>query len=325
MAHITVSNLCKNYGDKSILDEVSFAVPAKQITACLGINGAGKTTLMDILCGVRGADAGTILLGGFDLHQDPLRAKAVLGYVPESLPFPLDLRVEEALLFAAEIRQVSAAQRKTRLAYIYDILDLGKLRDVALGKLSRGLQQRVSLGQALIHDPQVLILDEPTNGMDPVQMQVMLELLTELAKEKCIFLSSHLLGSLSSLCSHYMFLHEGKIRYEGTYAQLVQAAHSQGCLHIKIRREPVKFLALMQGYSWLHHQEVQTVTTAVTHQSEYAFTFVLDRDHNAEEFAVQQDALEVLCRLLAAENFGLLAFYTQESSLESVFLGLLQD
>jgi ABC-2 type transport system ATP-binding protein len=193
---IEVNGLSKNYGDLAALSNVSFTVEKGQIVGFLGANGAGKSTTMDILCGCIGADSGFAKVAGFDITERPLEAKRRLGYLPDVAPLHHDMLVSDYIAYAAELHKVERGQIAARVSATIEKLALGDVRNRVIGNLSKGYRQRVGLAQALVHDPEVLVLDEPTEGLDPTQIAEIRKLIKSLAGQHTILLSSHILSEV---------------------------------------------------------------------------------------------------------------------------------
>jgi ABC-2 type transport system ATP-binding protein len=191
---IEVIGLSKRYGAVQALNNVSFSVSKGQIVGFLGANGAGKTTTMDIMCGCIGADAGTATIAGYDVTEHPLEVKRRLGYLPDVAPLHPEMRVEEFVTYAGRLHQIPGTQLRQRVGETLEKLSLGAVRRRLIGNLSKGYRQRVALAQAIVHNPEVLVLDEPTEGLDPNQIVQIRELIRSLAGHHTIILSSHILS-----------------------------------------------------------------------------------------------------------------------------------
>ena len=237
---LEVKNLSKHYGNKQALDSVSFSIKGKEAVGFLGINGAGKTTTMNILTGYISASDGDVFVEGVDILTDPFHAKAKIGYLPEQPPVYPDMKVWEYLVFIYNLKKVrkNRAITQPRDAYLQKVMELVKISDVKdrmIRNLSKGYRQRVGLAQALIGDPKILILDEPTVGLDPAQIIEIRELIRELAKERTVLLSSHILSEVQAVCDRIIILHQGKIVADGRTEELADqlAGHLQIQLEIE--------------------------------------------------------------------------------------------
>lgn len=237
---LEVKNLSKHYGNKQALDSVSFSIEGKEAVGFLGINGAGKTTTMNILTGYISASDGDVLIEGVDILTDPFRAKTKIGYLPEQPPVYQDMKVWEYLVFIYNLKKVKKNRNITQprdeyLQKIMDLVGIGDVKDRMIRNLSKGYRQRVGLAQALIGDPEILILDEPTVGLDPAQIIEIRELIRQLAKERTVLLSSHILSEVQEICDRIIILHRGKIVADGRTEEL--ADQLTGHLQIQLEIE----------------------------------------------------------------------------------------
>ena len=234
---IEVSGLSKRFGNVLALNDISFTVPKGQIVGFLGANGAGKTTTMDIICGCIGADTGSAKVAGFDITENPIEAKRRLGYLPDVQPLHPEMRVTDFITYAARLRKVEGAKVKAKVDDAIEKLSLGDLRRRLVGNLSKGQRQRVALAQALVHDPEVLVLDEPTEGLDPTQIANIRDLIRSLAGQHTIILSSHILSEVQATCDHIIIIHKGKVVQQGTYEELVQQMHTGRSYRLKVSKD----------------------------------------------------------------------------------------
>ena len=209
---IVIENLTKMYGAQKALDNVSVKIQSGQITGLLGPNGAGKSTLMKIITGSIIPEEGNVLVNGIDVLKEPLRVQRTLGYLPEHNPQYLEMYVQEYLAYVAAIYKVS----KSRIATVIDMVLLGEEKHKKIGALSKGYRQRVGLAAALIPDPEVLILDEPTTGLDPSQLQEIRGLLKDVAQHKTVLFSTHIMQEVVEICSECLLLSKGKIKKQLT-------------------------------------------------------------------------------------------------------------
>ena len=209
---IVIENLTKSYGSQKALDGVSLEIKSGQITGLLGPNGAGKSTLMKIITGSVIPDAGSVMVNGVNVLKEPLKVQRVLGYLPEHNPQYLELYIKEYLEYVASIYTVD----KSRVSQVIDMVVLGPEQHKKIGALSKGYRQRVGLAAALIPDPEILILDEPTTGLDPAQLVEIRALLREVAQEKTVLFSTHIMQEVVELCSECIFLSKGQIKKQLT-------------------------------------------------------------------------------------------------------------
>ena len=209
---IVIENLTKSYGSQKALDGVSLEIKSGQITGLLGPNGAGKSTLMKIITGSVIPDAGSVMVNGVDVLKEPLKVQRVLGYLPEHNPQYLELYIKEYLEYVASIYKVDTS----RVSQVIDMVVLGPEQHKKIGALSKGYRQRVGLAAALIPDPEILILDEPTTGLDPAQLIEIRALLRQVAQEKTVLFSTHIMQEVVELCSECIFLSKGQIKKQLT-------------------------------------------------------------------------------------------------------------
>ncbi|MDR0410993.1 MAG: ATP-binding cassette domain-containing protein [Treponema sp.] len=217
---ITVSNITKQYGGFTAVKDVSFSVDRDHVLGFLGPNGAGKTTVMKILTGYHFPTSGTALIDGISVIDEPVDVKKHIGYLPESVPVYGDLTVDEYLTFIARARLVPQTAQKSAKQRAVEVCGLGNVTSKKIETLSKGYKQRVGLAQAIIHDPVILILDEPTTGLDPNQIIEIRSLIKELGKSKTVILSTHILQEVEAVCSQVLIINEGKIVAYGTPVEI---------------------------------------------------------------------------------------------------------
>ncbi len=217
---IEAANLSKFYGQFAACREVSFQIRRGEVAAFLGPNGAGKSTTMKLLTGYLAPSTGSARIAGHDMASDRLEGAKKLGYLPENGPLYPDMTPRRLLEFFADARGIVGAQRKKRIAAVVDTCDLGAVIGKPISKLSKGYRQRVGMAQALLHEPEVLILDEPTAGLDPNQIREVRETIRRLGQSTTILLSTHILQEVEAMCSRVLFISEGRLRFDGTPAEL---------------------------------------------------------------------------------------------------------
>ena len=217
---VEASHLCRTFGATVAVDDVSFEIRRGEILGFLGPNGAGKSTTLRMITGLLAPDAGTASICGIEISTDPLGARQRFGYLPESIPLYDEMEVADYLRFIAVSRGLKGADLERKLAAICSRLGLEPMLRRHCGTLSKGFRQRVGLAQALIHDPQVLILDEPTNGLDPRQIIEVRQLIRELAQDRAIIFSTHILQEIAAICTRIIVIHSGKLIADGTAEEL---------------------------------------------------------------------------------------------------------
>ena len=223
---IKTEHLSKRYDTLTAVDDVSFEVGPGEVLGFLGPNGAGKSTTMRMLAGFITPTSGSASICGHDVVQDPMAAKAVLGYLPEGAPLYAEMSVSAFLDFIADMRGLTGAHRRNRLDYVIGRLQLEGVVAQSIDTLSKGFKRRVGLAQAIVHDPKVLILDEPTDGLDPLQKHEVRTLIGEIAKEKTIVISTHILEEVDAVCTRAIIIARGKLVADDTPAGLRARAPS---------------------------------------------------------------------------------------------------
>jgi ABC-2 type transport system ATP-binding protein len=208
---ITTNNLSKRYGDKLAVNDLTFSVTPGEVLGFLGANGAGKSTTMRMIAGFVSPSAGQVSVCGHDIEKAPVQAKSCMGYLPEGAPCYGEMTVGEFLDFVSDVRGLSGEHRRQRRAVVIDRLGLAPVVDQVVETLSKGFRRRVGLAQALIHDPQVLILDEPTDGLDPNQKHEVRRLINELSKDKLVIVSTHILEEVHEVCTRAIIIANGRI------------------------------------------------------------------------------------------------------------------
>ncbi len=230
--NVEINNVSKYYGYQKVLDNVSFEVKPGEILGFLGPNGAGKTTTMKIITGYISMDSGDVTIEGKSVKTG--ETKSSIGYLPENNPLYLDMPVVDYLRFSAKLQGVEKQNIENRVREMIRLTGLNKEKHKLIGELSKGYRQRVGLAQALIHDPDILILDEPTTGLDPNQIIEIRELIKELGKEKTVILSTHILPEVEATCDRILIINKGKIVANGTSKDLRQQAEGNNILKIKL-------------------------------------------------------------------------------------------
>jgi len=230
---IKIENLVKTFGPKRAVDGISFSVARGEVLGFLGPNGAGKSTTMRMITGFMPASSGTVSVGGHDVEESPLEAKRLIGYLPENAAAYPDMTVHGFLGFAAEMRGLHGEARKKALARVVERCFLGSVLHQSIDTLSKGYRHRTCLAQALIHDPEVLIMDEPTDGLDPNQKHEVRNLIRELGKTKAIVFSTHILEEVDAACSRAIIIDRGRIVANGTPEELRNMSELAGAVTLQ--------------------------------------------------------------------------------------------
>jgi len=308
---ITIKNISMHYGPTVALDNVSFSVGEGEILGLLGPNGAGKSTLMKILTTFIYPSHGSAQVEGHDILENPLQVREVVGYLPENVPLYMDMRVDEYLTFVGNARGISGAALEKRFKWLCKACGITSVWKHGMHELSKGYRQRVGLAQALIHDPKVLILDEPTSGLDPLQIIGIRRLVKELAKEKTIIFSTHILQEVGVLADRIVIINEGKIVSQGTKDELAQDAMKYRChvLTIKEDKETVE-----RGLSGL--RSAQNITF-INQTSDGFVTFEIKSSFQSTEIWQEIDALN------KEKNWPVKTIHERTFNLDDMFIALL--
>lgn len=306
---IQVENLVKRYGNHTAVDQLSFTVEKGQIYGFLGPNGAGKSTTMNIMTGYIAASSGTVMINGYDILKEPVKAKQSIGYLPEIPPLYTDMTVWEYLMFAAELKKVAKKERVEQVEGIIEQLHLNEVSRRLIKNLSKGYKQRVGLAQALIGYPEVIILDEPMVGLDPKQIIEMRDLIKNLSKEHTIILSSHILSEVSAVCDHIMIISKGKLVASGSPEEL------QKMMQVKVELEVTVLADTVQAEEVLKKLE-----------SIESYTFEpAEEDNSIRIRIVSKDNIDIRKELsvaLSGAGLPILSLNRVEKSLEDIFLEL---
>lgn len=217
---IEISNLTKNYGAAVAVDNISFNVAKGEIVGFLGPNGAGKSTTMKIITCYMPPTAGEVSVGGMSVREHSMEVRRMIGYLPEQNPLYGDMNVIDFLAYIADLRTIPKSQQPSRIAKVIDTCAIGEMIHKNIGELSKGYKQRVGLAQAMIHDPEILIMDEPTIGLDPNQVVDIRNLIKELGREKTVILSTHIMREVEATCDRAVIIHRGAIVADGSLADL---------------------------------------------------------------------------------------------------------
>ena len=242
---IKVQSLSKSFGPIHAVRRVSFDVNQGEVLGFLGPNGAGKSTTMKMITGFLEPTAGTVIVNGQDVLENPLAVKRSIGYLPEGAPAYGEMTVRSFLNFIANVRQMTGAARQKRIDEVIDIINIKNVIDQSIETLSKGYKRRVGLAQAILHDPNVLILDEPTDGLDPNQKHEVRNLIKEMSQNKAIVISTHILEEVDAVCSRAIIIASGELLFDGTPAELIaKSDHSDiddafRMITTKVSKEPV--------------------------------------------------------------------------------------
>jgi ABC-2 type transport system ATP-binding protein len=308
---IEVQHLTKRYGRVTAVQDVSFRVERGEILGFLGPNGAGKTTTMRILTGFMPATEGKAIVAGFDVFEQPIEAKRRTGYLPETPPLYPDMTVVEYLDFVGKLKGVLPADRRQRVSAVMQRTAIADMADRLCGKLSKGYRQRVGLAQAIIHNPDVLILDEPTAGLDPKQIIETRELIKELAGDHTIILSTHILPEVSQTCDRVVIINKGRVVAVDTPDNLTARLRGSETLYLQIdagAADAAAPLGRLPG--------VTRVVESDRRDGVVGYEVESERGH---------DVRRELARAVVTSGWGLLELRPMRMSLEDIFLSLTTD
>ena len=233
---IEVHQLCKNYGDRKAISDLNFKIDKGDVVGFLGPNGAGKSTTMKIITGFMAASSGVARISGFDVFENPLEVKKRIGYLPETPPLYLDMKVSDYLRYVAQLKQVDAKKINSLVERALSKTQLLSVQNRLIQNLSKGFKQRVGIAQALVSDPEVLVLDEPTVGLDPKQVSEIRDLIRELQGEHTIILSTHILPEVQATCNKVIIIHHGRIVAQDTIDQIEKMNQGSFLVNIKTRK-----------------------------------------------------------------------------------------
>lgn len=304
---ISIENVVKKYGQHTAVKGINLEVRKGEILGFLGPNGAGKTTTMNIITGYISATKGTVKIDGIDILENPLEAKKKIGYLPEIPPLYIDMTVDEYLLFASKIKKVDKDKRNEQVERILEVVKIKDVRNRIIKNLSKGYKQRVGLAQAIIGSPQVLILDEPTVGLDPKQIIEIRNLITELGKEHTIILSSHILSEVSAVCDRVVIINKGEIVAEGTPNELSKKLSFSNKLSLRIKGSSEQALGIINAIYEVEHVEEQG-----TNEPDTVDLLV--------EVKKDMDIREVLFNAFSKAGVPILMMKSENLTLEEVFL-----
>ena len=237
---IQITNLVKKYGNKTALQGIDLTVKEGEIMGLLGPNGAGKSTTMNIMTGYLSATSGEVKINGHDILTEPIETKKSIGYLPEIPPLYMDMKVKEYLNFVAQLKKIKKAERKKQVEQVMELVEVKEYENRLIKYLSKGYKQRVGLAQALLGEPKLLILDEPTVGLDPNQIIRMRKLIKDLAKDHTIILSSHILSEISAICDSVVIIDQGKVIARGTAEELEEQFTNKEVIWLTVKGEQEK-------------------------------------------------------------------------------------
>ena len=303
---IEVDRLTKRYGPVPAIQDVSFTVEKGQIVGFLGPNGAGKTTTMRILSCFMPASGGTARVAGYDVFEQSLEVRRRIGYLPENVPLYADMTVDAYLDFVANIKGLGRSERRRRVGEVLERCQIPDVRGRLIGRLSKGYRQRVGLAQALIADPDVLILDEPTIGLDPKQIVGIRQLIKSLAGAHTVILSTHILPEVSMVCEGVIIINRGRVVASGPLDRLMQELSPTARLQVQVEGPAELVAQSLRAIPGVQRVEARGVVDGVS-------TFVLEAER-------VRDIRREVAQLVAQQRWGLLELKALDMSLEDVFI-----
>ena len=311
---IEVSGLTKTYGNKRGITDISFTINEGEIVGFLGPNGAGKSTTMNVITGYLSATAGAAKVAGIDILENPLEAKKHIGYLPQDPPLYLDMTVEEYLNFIYDIKGVKKADesRKAHIDRICEMVGITQVRSRVIGNLSGGYKQRCGLAQALVGDPDVLILDEPTVGLDPKQIIEIRNVIKDLGRNRTIILSTHILQEVSAVCERVLVINNGRLVADDTPTHLSALLTGEHKLEYRIAGPKDKSTQVLRSVDGV------TVVTPTIEAEPGAFEYLV-------ESAEHLDVRKLIFSALSRAGYPVLLLKNQDLSLEDVFIQLTAD
>ncbi|MCK5538780.1 MAG: ATP-binding cassette domain-containing protein [Bacteroidales bacterium] len=303
---IEVKNLSKKFGSVKVLDDISFSVKQGEILGFLGPNGAGKSTTMKIITSFWAGSEGKVIIDGLDVAKDSLETRKKIGYLPENVPLYDEMRVFEYLKFIAEIRGIDKSEHKNAITKASEACGLSKVLRKPIDELSKGYRQRVGLAQAIIHEPDILILDEPTTGLDPNQIAEIRDLIKKIGKEKTVIFSTHILSEVSATCDRIIIINDGKIVGEGRSDELTEKSTHRELIYLKIKADKEAALKRLKGLENIEKVEVKDK------ESSNIYGVNIEPKKGV-------DIREYLSIAVTAQGWPILEYTRKKTSLEDVF------
>ena len=308
---IEVKNITKKYGNVTAVDNINFKIEEGEIIGLLGPNGAGKSTTMNMITGYIEPTEGEILVNGYDISKKPKKAKAQIGYMPEGVPLYSDLTVKEFVTYMAELKKVNRKERKEKVEKIIEQTGLKDVENKLTRNLSRGYKQRVSMAGALVGEPKILILDEPTVGLDPKQITEIRELIKELGKTHTIILSSHILSEVSQICNKVIIINKGKIVAIDTPENLEKKVTENNSIYVTVEDTDNKMDKITEKIAEIKEIKLIKENEDATKQ------YVLESDKDV-------DLRKIIFNEFAKENITIFEMKKADTTLEDAFMKLIE-
>lgn len=308
---ITIENLTKFYGHNRAVNNISFTINDNEILGFLGPNGAGKSTTMNMIAGYLPMSGGTVKIGGTDISKEPVKAKAKIGYLPQDPPVYPDMRVKEYMAFCAGLKRIPRSKRKDEIQRVMELLSITDVKDKLIKNLSGGYKRRVGFAQAIMGNPDFIILDEPTVGLDPNQVIEVRNIIKDLKKSHSVIFSSHILSEVSEVCDRVVIINKGDIRAIDTIENLEKSFGTNLLLHIKVKGSKTKSASIIEMTKGV--KEI----TDISEEDGNIFSFTTQLDGDAEEVR------RCLMSELIKNNVDIVEIYTDKPNLENVFIELI--
>lgn len=309
---VEVKNLTKKYGSNVAVSDLTFTVESGRVYGLLGPNGAGKTTTMNIMTGCLSATEGQVIINGHDIFEDPLNAKKLIGYLPEIPPLYPDMTPYEYLSFVGAAKGLKGKALKEAIKKSSSVTGIDDVMKKLIKNLSKGYKQRVGIAEAIIGDPEIIILDEPTVGLDPVQIIEIRELIKSLGEEHTVILSSHILGEVSAVCDEILIISKGKLVASDTTENLLNIFKSENIVSVMAKGDADMIRSVLLGIDGAKDAEIVAAGT------DGSFTFNVTSEKDI-------DLREKIFYAMKDKNISLISLNLQQSSLEDVFLKLTSD
>ncbi len=309
---IEVKNLTKKYGDFTAVDNISFTIQEGEIVGLLGPNGAGKSTTMNMITGFIEQTEGEVIVDGYNMLKKPKKAKKEIGYMPEGVPLYTELTVKEFVTYMAEIKKVDRKTRKERVEKIIKQTGLEDVQKKLIKNLSRGYKQRVSMAGALVGDPKILILDEPTVGLDPKQITEIRNLIKELGKTHTVILSSHILSEVSQICNKVIIINKGKMIAIDTPQKLEERVQNKNCIYVTVE-DPENKLENIKN-------KIKNIKN---------ITLLEENEDNTKKYIIETEGEDDIRKLIfsefAKENITIFEMKKADTTLEDAFMKLIEE
>ncbi len=300
---IEVKNLCKNYGDRVAISQLNFTIEKGDVVGLLGPNGAGKSTTMKIITGFMAPTSGEAFVSGFDVFEHPIEVKKRIGYLPETPPVYLDMTVMDYLSFVADLKMVDPKKKKEYIQNSLLKTQTESVQNRLIRNLSKGFKQRVGLAQALVSNPEILILDEPTVGLDPKQVAEVRQLIKDLRGHHTIILSTHILSEVQATCNKVIIIHQGQIVAQDSIENIEKLSEQKIQINLKTRK-PILDQSIFKN----HITDLE-----MTSQDDGSYKLIFKND---------ESLIDQVAKIVIENNYGLLELKITKKSLEDVFLNL---